>query len=232
MSQEKTFKEMINRVTQGDCLELMKELPDGCVDLVVTDPPYGINFKSHNAMRGERKIVNDNSLLYKEFIGVVLPELYRVLKNGSACFVFGHWRSSPVLLPLLEQLFTVKGCIVWDKVSRGLGWHLSPQHEFIYLCHKGKVNKPIKTYTDIWKIPRVFCDKVHYTLHPHQKPIKLLSKIINIYPSDIILDPFAGSGTTLVAAKELGRQFIGFEIEQKYVDICNERLKQEVLCLK
>ncbi len=210
----------LNQIIQGDCLELMKSLPDNSVDLVVTDPPYGINVvggsKPFGSIGGSNAVlVNRYSNVINDDIKVDLSEVFRVSKNQ---IIFGgNYFDLPIS----------KGWIVWDKKCKN-GWNDNfSDGELAWTSF----NKPLKIFRHLYMGMMKENSQEINRVHPTQKPLQLMKWIIKTYskPTDLILDPFAGSGTTLVAAKELGRRFIGFELEQKYVDICKERLKQEVM---
>jgi DNA modification methylase len=200
--------DFINKVICGDCLSVMKLIPDKSIDLVLTDPPYGIGVQRVNCVsnrvdkRTREKILWDNSPIEN------LSELFRIGKN---CIIWGG---------NYFNCFTTGGAIVWDKKQPLPD---SSQCEIASITHYKKVFKYEQRWTNFVNTKD--------TEHPTEKPVDLMKFCINIFNSDTILDPFAGSGTTLVAAKELGRRFIGIEIEPKYVEICNRRLQQEYMNL-
>jgi len=198
----------INQIICGDCLEIMKDWPDGCVDLVLTDPPYGINYENQKPNYTDYgKIINDDKILN-------FSVLYKI---GIEIVIFGanNFYSE---LPKLDKF----GWIVWDKrccdkADKALG---SPfeiafttkerYYKFYRVQHGGRVNS----------------DKGK-RFHPTQKPILLMQKILMDFtnPNDLILDPFCGSGTTCVAAKVLGRRYIGIDISPEYCKIAEDRLR-------
>lgn len=207
------LEEYLGKVTQGDCLDLMKQLPDKSIDLVLTDPPYGLNIdgqklsvsnnRKHN--RKEHEFLGwDNSIPSKEYF----DEIFRVSKNqiiwGGNYFVKyfneGH-----------------KGWIIWDKGQYGLT---------MSDCELAYSNFDIPTRIIKYNRVEILNDKSY---HPTQKPIKLFEVCLLNYSdeNDIILDPYLGSGTTALACIKQNRQFIGFELEQKYVDIANKRINDE-----
>lgn len=211
----------MNSVIQGDCLELMKKLPDKSIDLVLTDPPY--NDITHNGARlSTLKKFGDipfNQLTSLDYIS----ELLRLSKSWIIVFCPIEW------LGLIQKKYIdkyVRGCI-WDRINNSpqiSGDRPAQGGEGIALLHCGGRKK--------WNgggKAGIFRHSVERgkKQHPTQKPIKLLTELIFLFSSNgqIILDPFAGSGTTLVAAQELGRDFIGFEISEKYCEIARERLR-------
>ena len=203
-----------------DCLEVMKNMPDNCVDLVVTDPPYGINFETWDII--------DCLPVFSEF--------KRIATANSFILIFGSIRNAPEFLKVCVELGIFRRWITWAKprtahiVSEGLIW----QTDIIIMCKKGKpfVKKGFHPlYRDFIEFPIVQNGDGDYTGHKAQKPVELLTMLVDKYsqPGDLILDPFLGSGTTAVAAKMLHRNFIGIEISPKYCEIARQRLGQEVL---
>lgn len=195
-----------------DCREILPELPK--VDLVLTDPPYGINFQSSRRIECERhdKIVGDD-----EF-----PMWIFNLKFEIALMVWCRWDN-------LYQIPKPKSFIVWDKMIHGLG---DLKHEFgrqwegcaFYPGEKHEfINRPV----DVIRCQRITPGDM---VHPAEKPTGAIKPLL-VPHRGRILDPFMGSGTTLRAAKDLNRKAIGIEIEEKYCEIAVRRLEQEVLPL-
>lgn len=183
----------------GDCLELMKDIPDGSVDLVLTDPPYGIDFQSNFRKNKFNKIENDRAV-NAEF----LDECKRVLKDTGAIYCFTRWDVYPSWIEQISKRFKVKNCIVWFKRGGGLGDLKKGyiyNHEFIIYC----------------------AEKNHRT----QKPISLLKEIIerSSNEGDVVLDCFMGSGSTGVACVNTGRNFIGIELDEGYFQIAKQRIE-------
>jgi DNA modification methylase len=195
----------------------MKSWPDKCVDLIVTDPPYGIGlgYESYDD--------SENNLR------VLAPAMIeQAIRLARKCVV--------VTPGVLGQWF-------FPKPKWVMSWSYSPMTNSI-CCWGFNQWQPILVYgadpflaNSLGARPDMILDNRPANLdseHPCPKPISFIRKLItrvSIEENDIILDPFAGSGTTLVAAKQLGRKYIGIEIEPKYVAICKERLKQEVMAL-
>jgi len=217
------YREPSGVIYCGDCLEILPLLESGSVDLVVTDPPYGINLQPQ---RGKTKpIQNDGVGQASKLWFDVVPLLHRAMKNDTAGLVFGGW-SELWTKDMLDEWFVVKGCICWKKNNFGIGYYLRPQWELAWYIHKGKPPVPASAISDVWE-----CEREIAPIHSCQKPIKLLEKGVNFCGGDLVLDPFLGSGTTAVAAKQLGRKFIGIEIEEKYCEMAKQRLAQEELAL-
>ena len=216
----------INQIICGDCLEVMREFPDNCIDLLVTDPPYSIGTTS----TGNKGSWMDNNLI-RPFFEMWTDEIYRLLKSEGEFYINTDWRTYSFIYPIIVQKMRVSNCIVWDYEWIKAGSHYRFSHEFIIYGQKneGKKRKFNASGRDVWRIP-----PINFTIdkhHPAEKPLALVSKMIenSSKEGDIILDTFAGSGTTAVACKKLSRKFIGIEIDKKYIVVAEKRLKQEVL---
>jgi DNA modification methylase len=204
-------------VVEGDCLQLMRELPDGCVDAVITDPPYGINLVPQR--RITKAIVGDTVEEAAKLYSYVARESARIMRDDRVAFFFGGWSECHWNKPLIAQYLRVKACIVWVKNRFGIGYYTRPQHEFIWYCWKGTPEKPEIAPSDVWEFDAEFAP-----VHSCQKPELLMEELVNFGGGETVIDPFAGSGTTLVAAKKLGRHYLGFEISPIYVDLARKRL--------
>ena len=212
----------LNKVTQGDCLELMKELPDNSVDLVLTDPPYGKKWaRGKHGFGDNNKITESPENLHWDSAippKAYFKEMFRISKNQ---IVFGGNYFTEHIPP--------SNCwLVWDKKGDKNFNNPFADCELIWTSF----NKVIKKYT---LIQQGFVKQTKdERFHPTQKPSELIVDIIKDYTEEniIILDPFIGSGTTAIACIKTNRQFIGFELEQKYVDIANKRIENEQAQLK
>jgi DNA modification methylase len=205
-------------IYHGDCREILPQLPK--VDLVLTDPPYGISLQPPRGIT--KPIKGDLRREAKSLLWFVSDQAYRLTPENTCHLFFGGW-SETWVKDVLAEWFTVKGCIIWKKNVFGIGYHLRPQHEFIWVCHKGDPMPPEQAPSDVWE-----CAKVQAPEHSCEKPIELIARAIQYCGiPKTILDPFMGSGTTLVAAKQLGRKAIGIEIEEKYCEIAATRLRNE-----
>ena len=232
------LEEMINQVIQGDCLEVLKSIPDKSIDLVLTDPPYGVTGLEWD---------NDNVEWIKECL--------RITKNSVVCFATQPF-TTKVISNYLEYF---KYVWVWNKKIAGNPLIAKYQplkvHEDIIVLSKGSHNyypvmrKGVKrkkgggksnllsmqmTQTEndeYYPTSIISFSNAQRGEHPTQKPVELMKYLIETYSkeSDTILDPFLGSGTTAVAAKQLGRNYIGIEISEEYCKIAEDRLRQEVL---
>lgn len=217
----------LNRVYQRDCIEGMKMVPDNSIDLVVTDPPYLMNYRSNRRVKSEKFKHITNDVDAHELISDYLAECYRVLKDDTAIYVFCSWHHIEFFKTEFERHFKLKNIIVWNKNNHGSGdlkGAYAPKHEFVLYGHKGRSlfrEKRIPDVIDCAKIPSA------KLTHPTEKPIDLLEIFIRNSSDEgaIVLDGFAGTGSTCITATRTKRRFIAFEIESEYVEIANKRLE-------
>ena len=204
------YSEPSGEIWLGDCLEYMKTLPDKCFDLCLTDPPFGLPNEDFN-------------LVKKSFI-----EIKRISKMQ---IIILDWRNP---LSLLDGKFAE---LVWEygwiSGGRTKSNHFYPTHNTIHFLGENLFSFDTKNGSIIkrqagFSSPRQ-CSFAKKSGHPYEKPIKLIEYLLKRSNAESILDPFAGSGTTLRACKDLGRKFIGIEISKEYCDIAVKRLEQEVL---
>jgi site-specific DNA-methyltransferase (adenine-specific) len=219
-------------IYNGDCLEVMKELPDNSIDCVITDPPYGINYLSNMRVKSEKfeLLVNDDS----NFRFKLYELMFFKMKINSAALIFCSFKNYPEDYNELKKYFDIKNIVVWFKPGGGIGdleHSLSTDYELVVVAHKGKCTIKSKRIGSVWKINKVNPNSM---VHPTQKPAPLINELLKCFTSidDTILDPFLGSGTTARACKDLGRKCIGIEINKKYCDIAIKRLAQEVFNFK
>lgn len=212
------------QIYNKDCLDGLIKLPDGSVDLIVTDPPYCVGCTS-NGLRGTYSVLN----LLRPFFEQLFAEWRRVTKAGAQIYINTDWRTYPFLYPILQKYFVVRNLIVWDYEWLKAGKFYRPCHEFIIYASNGKATRNFpKTETDVW---RLRC--VNYTQernHPAEKPVELCERMIKNSSSegDTVLDCFMGSGTTGVACVNLNRNFIGYEIDEKYFAVAQERISDTI----
>lgn len=206
----------------GDCLELMKDIPDGSVDLVLTDPPYGMNFQSNYREKKYSKIENDTCL---DWLDAFLQECWRVLKPNSAIYLFCSWHKVDVFKKAAEKLFKIKNILIWEKNNTSMGdlkGSYSPKYEMIIFAHKGRRVLNGFRYPDVLTAKRT-----GNKLHPTQKPVELLEIFVNSSSNDgeTVLDTFMGSGSTGVACVNTNRNFIGIELDEGYFEIAKRRIE-------
>src|SRR3990167_671126 len=214
------IKEMeVNKIYNVDCVEFLKTMPDKSVDLIITDPPYGVSFKK----KGEPYMIGDhiNPMPY------IYSEFHRVLKDDGVIFCFTSMSYLTEMIFPFQTYFKLHNIIIWDKVNpaypRSKG-HFCLQYEPILYGSKGLHHLKSKKCGDIIqaKIPRGKIRK-----HPTQKPEEVIDKILKscLDEKKIVFDPFCGSGTFLVSAIKAGKDYIGCEINKDYVKIAEARIK-------
>lgn len=229
--------DQLGRTHEADCLEGMRQLPNACIDAVITDPPYSSGARREATKGGQPKSMTrgvqdqdwfgTDSLTTNGFSWLMRQcavEWFRVLRPGGHVLVFIDWRMMPTLSGAIESAdLRHNGVLVWDKTYFGMGHYFRNQYELILHFSKGKGVEPQRRDTG-----NVLSFKpIRGGNHPTEKPVELLERLITtvVPPNGIILDCFAGSGSIGVAASATGRQFIGFEREPKYVEVANDRIK-------
>lgn len=222
----------------GDCLEVLKTIKDNSIDLIVTDPPYRVTSRgSSGSMGGYWKneiaksgtIFKHNDISVKDFA----PQFYRVLKETSHCYIMTNH------INLIEYLNTFTECgfkfvksLIWDKGNKICGRYYMNAFEYILFFRKGK-DKPINNCgtSDILSIPiKKLKDKDGKNLHDTEKPIDLMKILIenSTNKGDLVLEPFMGIGSTVIASKLLGRDCIGIELDSTYFEIAKNRIENIV----
>ena len=212
------MSEVINHIICGDCVEVLKAMPSASVDFVLTDPPYLVNYRS----RDGRTIAGDNE---PDALARAFTQLYRVLKADRFCVSFYAWNRVDTFMRLWKEAgFVPVAHFVWPKRYASSRRFARSQHEQAYLLAKGNPHIPHLVLPDVleWR----------YTgngLHPTQKPLVALRPLIKAFSAvgDIVLDPFAGSGTTALAAFLLDRRYIGIEVREDYATIAQQRLRKK-----
>ena len=218
---------MSYKLYQGDCLEIMGGIKDKSVDLIVTDPPYLMDYQSNRRKKEDRfdKIKNDkeNYILIQDY----LEECHRIMKDNTAIYCFCSWHNIDFFKNEFEKHFKLKNILVWNKNNHGTGdlkGSYAPKHEFILFGHKGRTLLREKRIADVIDCPKISSNKL---THPTEKPQDLLEIFIK-QSSDvgsIIFDGFMGTGSCGIAAKKLNRNFIGIELDEKYFNIAKNRLE-------
>ncbi len=198
-------------VIHGDCRDVLPKIPDKAIDLVLTDPPYNVGIDYENGV-DDNKTVDD----FKEWVSPIFFELRRISKRT----LISTGQSNLALYGCLEPFIWVIAWIKPNAMNRGR----CGDNRFEPLALWGKGSNRGQDY---FMAPTT----MHYDGHPCSKPIKWALKPMAMFNSPLIFDPFLGSGTTLVAAKNLGRRAIGIEINYDYCVIAENRLRQEVLAI-
>lgn len=239
-----TFSE--SNLYLGDCRDYLGTLPSMCVDLIVTDPPYGIQYKSgRQTVDRQRSLKGEGSIVCREqyFSSIAedqrlltdwIKEGHRVLKDNGAIYVFAHWSKWCHLhLAMSEVGFSVKNMIVLNKSNHGMGdltGSYAPKHELLLFAVKGKhkLTFPEGRINDVWNVPVKFSGAKRF--HPNEKPIEWFIPAVenSSNEGDVVLDPFMGSGTTGIVATSMGRKFVGAEKDREYFKIAEERITDAV----
>lgn len=241
-----------NTIVCGDCLQVMKDIPDGSVDCIVTSPPYNkagyegfIRTSSPTDAWSRRNIdyAGDasNDFMpeeeYEDWQVKVLNECYRVLRDGGSMFYnhkvrMAQFKGSHPMEWILRTYFTFRQQIIWDRSSSPALAPIRyiPTTELIFWLTKGAVATPFcrskatPFIKEVWDITPEKCSNKHPAPFPEAIPYNIL---IN-FPQGIVLDPFCGSGTTLVVAKKLGWDYIGIEKQEQYAKMAQQRINNEL----
>ncbi len=250
----------MNKIYNKDCIIGMKTIPDETIDLVVTDPPFAINFKAKKAnynRTASRVLSGYNEINvedYYKFTNNWMRQVKRVLKKSGSMYVFSGWNNLKDILTALDvNGFTTINHIIW-KYQFGVVTakkFVTSHYHCLFVCKNDKMRKffPYSRFKknaktsdgkslhyrdkeDVWIIKREYWTGDDKT--PTKLPAEIIKKILQ-YSSeknDLILDPFLGSGQVAVISKMLGRKYLGFEIIKSYYDFAYERLEKNVYRLK
>ena len=234
-------KSVLNRVTAGDCIDLMDRLPEGCVDLVVTSPPYNIKNSTGNGLRCRNRgkwpqaaLVDGydghgDSMPHAEYVDWqrrCLESMMRVLSEDGAIFYNHKWRVQRGMLQDRGDIvagFPVRQIIIWQRaggINFNPGYFL-PTYEVIYLIAKPgfRLRRGANRMGDVWRIVQE-----HGNSHPAPFPAELAERCIGATEAGVVLDPFMGSGSTAIAAERQRRSWIGFEISKEYCRMASRRI--------
>ncbi|MBU4077704.1 MAG: site-specific DNA-methyltransferase [Euryarchaeota archaeon] len=233
----------INKIICGDSLTIMRQMPDKCLDLVVTSPPYNLKNSTGNGMKDGRggkwanaALVNGYSHYddnmphdkYSQWQKDCLTEMFRLIKDDGAIFYNHKWRVQAGLLQDRQDIvgdFPVRQIIIWRRkggINFNPGYFL-PTYEVIYLIAKPnfKLAPKANAHGDVWEFTQEMNND-----HPAPFPVALIDRIISSTSAQIILDPFSGSGTTAIVAMGLKRNFIGIELSPDYCKISENRIEK------
>ena len=206
----------LDTIAHGDCVPLMRQMPAASVDFILTDPPYLVRYCS----RDGRAIRNDAD---DRWLKPAFAQAYRVLRPDRFCVCFYGWsKADKFIAAWREAGFRLVGHLVFCKGYASTTRFLRYQHEQAYLLAKGDPRRPERPIPDVLEM--------RYTgnrIHPTQKAVSALLPLIESFSTagDLVLDPFCGSGSTLVAARQLGRRFIGIELDPTYHDLAARRIQ-------
>jgi modification methylase len=235
--------DFINRIICGNVVEIMRRIPDGVVDLVVTSPPYNLKNSTGNGMKDGRggKWANaalqngythhDDCMLHEDYVNwqrECLTEMLRVIPETGAIFYNHKWRVQGGLLQHREDIvggFPVRQIIIWKRkggFNFNAGYFL-PTYEVIYLIAKPKfkLSPKANAFGDVWEFMQDMKNE-----HPAAFPVELIDRIVSSTDAKIILDPFMGSGTTAISALNYKRKYIGIDISPEYCRMAEKRIKK------
>lgn len=241
MTEIRNTDDFINKIICGDSIETMKRMPAGCIDLVVTSPPYNLKNSTGNGMKDGRggkwssaalihgySHYDDNMphAKYVEWQRANITEMHRLLKDDGAIFYNHKWRVQGGLLQDSQDIirgFPVRQIIIWRRkggINFNQGYFL-PTYEVIYIIAKPKFKLAPKAnaYGDVWDFPQEMNND-----HPAPFPVPLIERIVSATNAQVVLDPFMGSGTTAVVARELNRDYVGIDISPEYCQSAVNRI--------
>ena len=240
----------LNNIMLGDCLKVMKEIPDNSVDVTFADPPFNLK-KKYNSYYDKHEVEE-----YLSWCKEWLTEMVRITAPTGSIFVHNIPKWLTYFATYLNEIAIFRHWIAWDAMGPPLGKTLLPNHYGILFyvksehfkfydirvphkrcrnCHyilqdyggkKSQMHQFGPLVSDVWADIHRIRHKIRRDLHPCQLPIHLLERLLLMSSDegDIVFDPFVGTGTTAIAAKRLGRRFIGIDIDPKYVEITNNKL--------
>ena len=246
------IKKYINKIVQGDCLEIMRDIPDNIIDVTFADPPFNLK-KKYNSYYDKHEVQ-----AYLSWCKEWLSEMVRITKPTGSIFVHNIPKWLIYFGYYLNELAIFRHWIAWDAMGSPLGKTLLPNHYGIlyyvksegfkfydvrmlhkrcrhcdyilqdYGGKKAQMHKFGPLVSDVWTGIHRIRHKIRRDEHPCQLPIHLLERLLlmSTDEGDVVLDPFVGTGTTAIAAKSLGRNFIGIDIDPKYVEIAREKLEK------
>lgn len=235
-----------NKIICGDSLTVMKQMPNECIDLVVTSPPYNLKNSTGNGMKDGRggkwagaALVNgyshyDDNMPHDEYAiwqRNCLNEMLRLIKNDGAIFYNHKWRVQAGLLQDRQDIvggLPVRQIIIWRRKG-GLNFnpgYFLPTYEVIYMIAKPdfKLSPKANACGDVWEFTQEMKNE-----HPAPFPVALIERIISSTNAKLILDPFSGSGTTAVVSMGLKRNYIGIELSPDYCKLSEERLARNAI---
>ena len=223
------------KLYNGDCLELMKLIPDKSIDLILTDPPYKITARGNGGNSGgmfQKKEVNNGKVFKVNDLEIEdwLPEFYRVLKDGTHCYIMTNNKNITHYLSVIDSsLFHFIKNLIWVKDNKIMGQTYMSQFEYVIMLRKGK-HKRINDcgQSDVLQIPNKKMKNLEgKTIHDTEKPVKLNEILIanSSNEGETVLDPFMGVGSCGVACINTNRNFIGIELDEGYYNIAKEKIE-------
>ena len=212
----------------GDCRDQLLDLPSHSVDLLLTDPPYGMAYEAKGKNAGG--IRGDGSRQGVRVLRQALSAASRALAPDAHAYVFCHWESWPDFFDATASHLRVKGALVWWKAQGGMGdtrGAYAPDYEVV-LHASGAKRRPLAGKRQGAVLAGYPPVPHQQRTHPTEKPVPLLAHLVtkSCLEGGMVLDPFAGTGATLVAAQQLGRRAVGVELEERYCEVAARRLEQ------
>lgn len=234
--------EYLNKILQGDTIEVLKKLPSDSIDLGVTSPPYNKGEKNKGWLVKNVKYNSVKDCIkeedYQKNQIEVLNELYRIIRPGGS-FFYNHktrWDKGEMFHPIMwlsQTSWIIRQEIIWDRMIAAniRGWRFWQVDERIYWLYKpidkNKIGKELQSkhslLTSIWRFPPER-NNPHPAPFPLELPTRVVTSLLN-EEAGVVIDPYCGSGTTLVAAKLLGKDYIGIDISEDYISFAEERLQ-------
>lgn len=204
-----------NQIIEGDAARVLADLPEGTIDLIVTDPPYLVNYRDRNG----RSLQNDDN---PDGVLPVFEPMSRAMKADSYAVCFAGWSALPLFAAAWEEVgLKIVSQIVWAKTYASRTGYTQYKHETAYVLAKGNPAKPIHP------VPSVM-DWVYSgnKRHPTEKAVEVIAPLVRCFskPGDLVCDPFSGSGSTSVAAALNGRDYLGIDIDPKHCETARIRL--------
>lgn len=219
-------KEMINTVICGDCLDIMRDMPDNSVDLVLTDPPYFLPVQHYVGTRKggySKRSLADTSVL-KGYFAQILKEMDRITKPTGTFYMFCDGQSYPIFYQVMFPYCKHVRPLIWDKVVSYNGYTWRHGHELIAWGERDEAVRVPTGDSDILRCRGVLQAN---RLHPAEKPIELLKMLISKHDYKTVIDIFCGSGSTCKATADLELNYIGIDISPEYCQIARDRLAAE-----
>ena len=226
------------KLYNDDCLKVLPTIPDKSIDLILTDPPYKMTSRGNTGTTGgmltkninkKGKVFNNNDINISEW----LPECFRILKESSHIYIMtNHINLHEYLDKIKNTGFHFIKSLIWNKGNKIMSPYYMSQFEYILFCRKGSAKKINNCGTsDIINIPNKKEKKDGKNLHDTEKPIELMRILIenSTNENDVVLDPFMGIGSTIIASKYSNRKFIGIEIDNEYFKIAKNRIESTLI---
>ena len=223
------YQDDLTTIYHGDALELFHDIPGGTIDHIVTDPPYILQAGSSMTV-GSKTGGWADMMNASHWFAAWYRESSRVLRHDGSLWTFGNWRTLPVMQrAAIDAQLPATSLLIWDKMWIGPAGPqgLRSQHEICMLLSKPGFKVKDRSQGDVLSIQ---ASSSKPTGHPAEKPLPLLRRVVELTAAPAgatILDPFMGSGTTLLAAKEAGIKAIGFEAEERWCEVAAKRLSQD-----